>query len=364
MQRARRQDPVSCELCRTKKLKCDRGQPCSNCSARGVACRGTSRPAPREPSNLQGTDVSQIFHRLQRLEAIVLPSEKVKPISLEDRPSKRLALTPNSDDGPFPRSYEALPPENEIPQDTDALMLDNVATRDDTILVSLSHDLKMCVESTSEILAKYSAHHSSLHRGTIPFPEYEEAVQLFCIYETDVDHCIQITHNPTIRTMMKCLYTGLAEGNDIELGEAALLLGIFSMCVFFSEPYPYYFLPRDDEGRLRLCKVWARAALDLLDQSRRTTSGSLEDVQALLVMSFMVFHLDGFSARGRSLFASAVNIGRDIRLHRVDEDGAVPDHELSSKALIDREIKRRMWWHLASTDWYVSFACSDSIYPF
>jgi hypothetical protein len=35
---ARRQDPVSCEFCRRKKLKCDRVDPCSNCRARKLVC--------------------------------------------------------------------------------------------------------------------------------------------------------------------------------------------------------------------------------------------------------------------------------------------------------------------------------------
>ena len=34
----RRQDPVSCEFCRRKKLKCDRIGACSNCRARKLAC--------------------------------------------------------------------------------------------------------------------------------------------------------------------------------------------------------------------------------------------------------------------------------------------------------------------------------------
>lgn len=34
----RRQDPVSCSLCRAKKLKCSREMPCSNCRARGLGC--------------------------------------------------------------------------------------------------------------------------------------------------------------------------------------------------------------------------------------------------------------------------------------------------------------------------------------
>ncbi|OJJ43686.1 hypothetical protein ASPZODRAFT_123415 [Penicilliopsis zonata CBS 506.65] len=32
------QQPVSCSLCRTRKLKCDRNQPCFNCSSRQMDC--------------------------------------------------------------------------------------------------------------------------------------------------------------------------------------------------------------------------------------------------------------------------------------------------------------------------------------
>ena len=45
----RRQDPVSCSLCRSKKLKCSREQPCSNCTSRGVTCDFS----PARPSSLQ-----------------------------------------------------------------------------------------------------------------------------------------------------------------------------------------------------------------------------------------------------------------------------------------------------------------------
>lgn len=43
--RRRRQPQVSCNFCRSKKLKCDRGQPCSNCNARGIRCDGQDMPA-------------------------------------------------------------------------------------------------------------------------------------------------------------------------------------------------------------------------------------------------------------------------------------------------------------------------------
>jgi hypothetical protein len=36
----RRQPQTSCDSCRKRKLKCDRGQPCSSCVARGLPCHG------------------------------------------------------------------------------------------------------------------------------------------------------------------------------------------------------------------------------------------------------------------------------------------------------------------------------------
>ncbi|KAH6619309.1 hypothetical protein B0J18DRAFT_240996 [Chaetomium sp. MPI-SDFR-AT-0129] len=36
----RRQPQTSCDSCRKRKLKCDRGQPCSSCVTRGLPCEG------------------------------------------------------------------------------------------------------------------------------------------------------------------------------------------------------------------------------------------------------------------------------------------------------------------------------------
>lgn len=45
--RRRRQPQTSCNFCRSKKLKCDRGQPCANCTTRGISCEGQSSLPPR-----------------------------------------------------------------------------------------------------------------------------------------------------------------------------------------------------------------------------------------------------------------------------------------------------------------------------
>lgn len=40
----RRQEPVSCAVCRKKKLKCSRTFPCSNCVSRGLRCEPPDAP--------------------------------------------------------------------------------------------------------------------------------------------------------------------------------------------------------------------------------------------------------------------------------------------------------------------------------
>jgi hypothetical protein len=75
-----RQEPVSCQSCRAKKLRCNRQCPRSNCQSRGITCQHQSRPPPicepseREPtmSTNSGNDNAAILARLKRLEDVVL----------------------------------------------------------------------------------------------------------------------------------------------------------------------------------------------------------------------------------------------------------------------------------------------------
>lgn len=66
-----RQDPVSCKLCRIKKIKCDREPSCSNCNARGVVCEYESRGKSVIRHSQPRSENSALLARLERLERIV-----------------------------------------------------------------------------------------------------------------------------------------------------------------------------------------------------------------------------------------------------------------------------------------------------
>ena len=82
-----RQDPVSCASCRKKKLKCDREQPCFNCTTRRVSCdywpgiksvgaslsRTVAVPKTDQLRDLQ-LENNEIKARLERLEQLIISS--------------------------------------------------------------------------------------------------------------------------------------------------------------------------------------------------------------------------------------------------------------------------------------------------
>jgi hypothetical protein len=86
----------SCLLCRSRKVKCDRQQPCGGCIRAASTCiypTGTGR-APKRP--LQSTNNSAVLTRLDRLESIIrqLESQKTQQQPLD---SSTASLPPQVD---------------------------------------------------------------------------------------------------------------------------------------------------------------------------------------------------------------------------------------------------------------------------
>lgn len=133
MQRARvRPDPVSCQSCRSKKLKCNRVQPCSNCTARGITCKFLVPPQGETNTTSTSHSTTEILERIERLESIVL-----KQTGSAHTPS-----THTSDDGyvarqePRYRSESAMVSVSNIhqKQDQDSRLLENIGTREDSLV--------------------------------------------------------------------------------------------------------------------------------------------------------------------------------------------------------------------------------------
>ena len=70
------------------------------------------------------------------------------------------------------------------------------------------------------------------------------------------------------------------------------------------------------------------------------------------MLFFLMYNTEGPSARARLLGYSAIALARDLSMHKTDLHPVPQGTSLSKDVFIETEIKRRLWWYLASSDWY------------
>lgn len=93
---APRQRPVSCKLCRTRKLRCSREAPCSNCVSRGISCEleAYTTPRPAIPSTIP--EQANLMERIRKLEETV--RQQQSQLLLNQRPdvgTQQVQQSPN-----------------------------------------------------------------------------------------------------------------------------------------------------------------------------------------------------------------------------------------------------------------------------
>jgi len=180
-------------------------------------------------------------------------------------------------------------------------------------------------------------------------PQYLEAKILLEKFIQDIDHVHHIVHTPSLPSILDEVYGCLNQQGHLKPGNVILLLGIFASCT-------HAWVRHDCQRGLFSTYVeaniqttqWITAFEDVLAISHRTTCLSIEGIQGISIMCFVLLNIEGFSRRCRSLFHLTLLLARELDLHLLDHPS---NSRLASSA--QTEIGRRVWWHLVATDWSV-----------
>ncbi|KAL1614484.1 hypothetical protein SLS54_009742 [Diplodia seriata] len=313
-----RLDPVSCQLCRSKKLRCSRQHPCSNCSARGVTCIYAADPPPRYRS-AQTDDPTVVNARLKRLE------EAVEALSKSALPP----LTPSSADSPA-AALDWL--------EDAGIKASNQHVRASDQAGGLSFAIVQ-IEGSTEVLPSHSF-----------LPTREETLRLFAHYNKQVGYLHHIIHTETTRATIHRIYAALPD--RMNHASAALLLAILASATHFWDPTVGIFA---SAGHARsVSRVWLAEALKTLDQSRCADAPAVEDVQATIIASYLAYNMQGYSAQFRLLQTTALELARQASLHKTDAPQQ-HHHQQPPRDFVADEVKRRVWWHIVATDWLLAF---------
>ncbi len=82
---------------------------------------------------------------------------------------------------------------------------------------------------------------------------------------------------------------------------------------------------------------------------RRSASATLSTVQAWILLMYVVYNVEGYSPKIRSMLFTALAMAKELGLHRTDASNMW--HSAQHADRTERETRRRVWWALAAIDW-------------
>ncbi|KAI0480866.1 hypothetical protein GGR56DRAFT_688212 [Xylariaceae sp. FL0804] len=244
-------------------------------------------------------------------------------------------------------------------QQQTARLLDSTYTKNDHVVPLRSEQIRYCIKTAASL---HEQHPFPAEGGTTPglwntvkhatMMTREEALLLLRDYVEDPYHLMPIVHGPHARSMVSNFYDQLEQGHQVDPAYAALILGISATSAsFFNVTSSRHHMFTSAEHAAHASATWAQSALNILDEvSHSRTFNKLEQSQAWAIMAYVIFNVEGCSARFRFLHSCSLSVARDMALHLVDSPAAPGNHD----DMATKEIKRRVWWHLASTDWLLS----------
>lgn len=337
-----RRDPLSCQSCRAKKLKCDRKQPCSNCTARRLSCEHSSGSAKLPGEAKASINRDYYLHaenaalkaRIEKLESAVFGTNTPTASSVTDLGSS-VRTTSTVQEQCYERTAY------------DIQRLEGLGGRLAEVLPDRLDDLHVIVESAEQFLP---AAEQSTKSRPICLPPHHVAAAYLAAYEEHVDAVQPIMHVPSVREMMEDVYEKLLARQPVTRGPIALILAICAYVELW-EVHQTPLLFHSHTTR-KASSILANQALYALESARMSSQVSIEVVQATILLMFHLGHVEGISSQARLLHSSAVTIARALGLHRIDAPNRKSSGDTQAD-IIKTEVGRRVWWHLACTDWYV-----------
>ncbi|KAL4972411.1 fungal-specific transcription factor domain-containing protein [Aspergillus desertorum] len=330
----------SCTLCRQRKVKCDRQQPCSNCTRADTQCvfpPGLGR-APKRPRKAVE---ARLLAQLSRLEAVVKRMEQQSPDS-----TYSTAPHPPSDGG-----------DSKIEQGLGRLVIDEVQScyvssaqwsqlgdeigelRD--LLHRPSSDEDEDGPSIPEL--KGSGPNSALlgyraltHSLKVYHPSVRQAVALFDVFKANVAPLVHIFHMPTLDQLF---WDAVASMDSIDRNIEALLFAVYyaaAISLDSAQCLDIVGLPRSSALEIyRFAVEQAAARADLLNTQNLTL------LQATVLFLTALRNEDD-SRTVWSLTALVYHVAQAMGLHR--------DGQGFGLRPLETELRRRLWWHICLLD--------------
>jgi hypothetical protein len=181
-------------------------------------------------------------------------------------------------------------------------------------------------------------------------PERDQGESLLNFYLDHVNGIYYIIHVPTVKKLFNQVYASLEHNQQPDYGHLALISTIFALSAYFSSPLSGFYFKHSEA--MSYCHQWTILAQDALSAANCLAKPTLETLQSLILIAQNLTPNTGAIATLRTLTATVMHTARAMSLHQVDSPLNKKQRESTQVDWAELEVKRRIWWHIVSTDWY------------
>ncbi|KAL4923177.1 Zn(II)2Cys6 transcription factor [Aspergillus undulatus] len=324
-----RQDPVSCESCRKKKLKCDRQQPCGSCLTRRLTCSFLSTPIELKPESLvpkvsPGTqEIPLAFSASGRgtrdSRESLLTADWLEQIHMGDRVPA--ALTPQFRAGLYHK-----------PLDVDE------SAGPARILCSIQgNGISLATNPATVDLMQF-------------LPAETDAVALFTYYCRHVSYTYHIIIPHTVERQINEVYRCVERGERVNANYLALLFAIVGCSLFLQSSI------ESSVYAARCSRQFSFLTGAALTQANYGSYPTIEGLQAVLIIFHNISNVHCCTSVSTFFtVGSIVDQAKNMMLHLLDTPRAREERKTRPVPVMELELKRRLWWDIASFDWCLGF---------
>ncbi|RAK71160.1 Zn(II)2Cys6 transcription factor [Aspergillus fijiensis CBS 313.89] len=337
--RTPRQDPVSCESCRTKKIKCDRQQPCASCSLRRLTCKYERPGATARDSRLRDTPTSS--H-----DGPVLAQSPQDKQTLSS--TKTLASKNNRELIQTADWLENIHMAARIPTATPDWLRDGLREPQRTGNPIPTPEARPSISSLAYLYKDRSA--SKENPATVDLraylPDRDQAMSLFQYYIDYVGPLYHIIIPSRVKSQVDDIYRSVEVGSPIILDHLALMFSIMASSLYLQ-------LSLESSADAEACsREFSYLTGAALIQSNYSVSPTIEGLQATMVVmhNLYVWNIQP-TVSGLFALGSIISQAKILMLHCIDSPRVREEREATGFDCLEVELKRRLWWDLVSYDW-------------
>jgi hypothetical protein len=179
-------------------------------------------------------------------------------------------------------------------------------------------------------------------------PKKQDTIGLLKYYCSYIDFLYHIIISSTVERQIDDIYQCVETGRPVNYSYLALVFAISGSAIFVQ------FAIESSSQAARCTQQFIFLCGAALVQANHTHYPTVEGLQAALIVQHHISTVHcSASIRGMFSLASIVTQAKDMMLHRVDTMQAKNARQIEAYDPLELETKRRLWWDIASLDWFV-----------